>query len=638
MNRHLYGLLLLCLSSLANAQPHALIDSLLRITAQSAHDTVRAEAYVQLVFNHRYQKEQAVAYGEAGLAIAQKAQFTRGIYNLNNQLGVVHDLSGDYALAIQYYLTALKQAKRMQRPDLIGAVNTNLGLSQWHIGNFDQALRYYFAALEQFKKTSHAPTYLANTYNNIGLIYYDKREVDKAAAFNQKALAILDTLPNSYELAATYNNRANIYSDRGDQDAAIAAYLQSYKIHESIGNNYGVGMALYNISRIYDDGGKYGLALEYARRCLDARTLAGDRLGNASTYLLLSRIYQSLGRPINAMAALDTAATMAEALQSKMLFSRLYRDQSAWHEKNGQHQKALVAHQLFKLYADSLKLEQTDKQVRELEVRFDVAQKDETIAKNKLSIMDQRITLQRQTYLATSLSVLLLLLLILGLLLRSRYRYKQKELLAQALLRERQVRIEAVISAQEAEKTRFAADLHDGMGQLLTALRISLGGDQSDKSHSLVEELYRELRHLAYNIMPQTLVKKGLSYALQELCNRIDQTEKAPEVRFNSFGMEHRLPQAHEQLLYRVVQELLTNILKYAEAHHISLNLVAADGELSIMLEDDGRGFDPRQLKNAQGHGWANVQSRLDMLKAEIDVDSRPERQGSSYSITLPTP
>lgn len=637
MKRQLLGLLLLCLASITHAQPQALVDSLLRVTAQPVHDTIRATVYAHLVYHHRYQKEKALTFGQTGLAIAQKAKFTRGSYNIYNQMGVVYDLSGDYALAVQNYMAALERAELMQRPDLIGAVNTNLGLSEWNMGNFERALTHYFKALEQFKKTDRSLNYVANTYNNIGLLYYDKRDLPKAEEFNNKALAILDSLPDSYELAAAYTNKGNIYSNRDEHDAAIAAYQESYRIHERIGNDYGMGVALYNIARIYDDEGKYGLALEYALRSLDARTRIGDRTGNAGTYVLLSGLYLELGRVQDGLSALDTAEKMAQSLQSKLLFARLYKNKANFYAKLNQHSKALDNYKIFKVYDDSLKLEQTDKQVRELEVRFDVAQKDETIAKNKLAILDQKIKLQQQTYLAAGLSVLLLLLVILGLMWRSRYQYKQKELLAQERLRERQARIEAVISAQEAEKTRFAADLHDGMGQLLTALRISLGGEQPEKSQSLVEDLYRELRHLAYNIMPQTLVRKGLSDALRELCERIDQTDKAPRVHFNTFGLEQRLPQTHEQLLYRVVQELMTNILKYADASEISLNLVAADGELNIMLEDDGRGFNPMRLTQSKGHGWANVQSRLDMLRAEIDVDSRPDRKGSTFSITLAT-
>lgn len=637
MKRQLLGLLLLCLASITHAQPQALVDSLLRVTAQPVHDTIRATVYAHLVYHHRYQKEKALAFGETGLAIAQKANFTRGSYNIYNQLGVVYDLSGDYALAVQNYMSALEHAELMQRPDLIGAVNTNLGLSEWNMGNFERALTHYFKALEQFKKNDRGVDYIHNTYNNIGLLYYDKHDLAKAEEFNNKALAILDTLPDSYELAAAYTNKGNIHSNRNEHDAAIAAYLQSYEIHERIGNNYGIGVASFNIARIYDDVGKYGLALEYALRSLDARTKTGDRTGSAGTYVLLSGLYLELGRVLDGLSALDTAEKMAQSLQSKLLFARLYKYKANFYAKINQHSKALDNYKIFKVYDDSLKLEQTGKQVRELEVRFDVAQKDETIAKNKLAILDQKIKLQQQTYLAAGLSVLLLLLVILGLMWRSRYQYKQKELLAQERLKERQARIEAVISAQEAEKTRFAADLHDGMGQLLTALRISLGGEQPEKSQSLVEELYRELRHLAYNIMPQTLVRKGLSDALRELCERIDQTDKAPRVHFNTFGLEQRLPQTHEQLLYRVVQELMTNILKYADASEISLNLVAADGELNIMLEDDGQGFDPMRLTQSKGHGWANVQSRLDMVNAEIDVDSRPDRKGSTFSITLAT-
>ncbi|MBA4304910.1 MAG: hypothetical protein C0424_11845 [Sphingobacteriaceae bacterium] len=627
-----------CLGLLAGAQaPQGVIDSLLRVTRAAPHDTQKAEAYIYLVAHHRYQRDLGLKYAREGIALAKKGQFLRGLYNLYNQMGVVYDVNGDYLPALGAYREGMKAAQKMQRSDLVGSIYTNMGLSYWNLGIYDEALANYLMALKQFEGNEKTLGYLANTYNNIGLIYGDKKEYHKAKPYFEKSIAISSSLKDSFNLAACYNNMGNALRDAGESQAAIDWFQQAYSIHQALGSDYGKGMALYNLAGVYQGLEQWGLALEAAQNSLRFREIAGDRMGIALAHNLLAVNYESLRQIREALYHSDIAIQLADSLKSNSLYHRVYRNRWWVLRAAGKPAEALEAHILYKQYSDSLNMEASDKRLRELEVRFEVAEKNRALKLSQAELREKEILLQRRNLLIGALVLATLLLLSLGLALRSRYRYKQQQELIATELRLQQNQIKAVIVAQEAEKTRFAQDLHDGMGQLLTALKLSLGapGAENGKSQQLVEELYRELRHLAYNIMPQTLVKKGLPDALAELSERLNAAQTQIKLYSRAHGMSSRLPLQAEQLLYRVVQEWLTNVMKYAQATECTINLVADDESLSLMIEDDGKGFDSEELARSKGHGWANIKSRLSLLGAQFYVDSRAGRKGSSLVIEL---
>lgn len=629
-------------SGLCVAQsPSSMVDSLLRVTREAPHDTLKAEAFVQLVAMHRYERDAALAYGRQGLSLARKTNFLRGIYNLYNQMGVVHDIAGEYLWALEAYKMALPAAEKLKRPELIGSIYTNMGLSHWNLGSFDQALGLYMKALKFFENNKKAQGYLANTYNNIGLIYGDKKEYHKARPYFQKAIALTQSNSDSFNLAAYYNNMGNVSRDAGNPEEALDWFGRSSQIHRALNNAYGLGMAWYNMAGAYQEMRKYGLAQEAGIKSLEAREKAGDRMGIALAHNLLAANYQNLQKLSQAIFHSDKALDIALELGSNTLLHRIYRNRWLIFKEAKRVDDALEAHIHFKQYSDSLNLADADKRLREVEVRYEVDKKDREIALGQASLKQKELALLRRNQLIAALVVVLLLLMVLGLALRSRYRYKQQQQLAAANLQMQQAQIKAVISAQEAEKTRFAQDLHDGIGQLLTALKLSLdqtGSPESSKSMALIDELYREMRHLAYNIMPQTLLKKGLENALNELVQRLNHSQTQINFELNCYGMDQRLPLESEQLLYRIMQEWLTNVMKYAHCRKVVINLDFADGQLSLMIEDDGRGFDASALALSKGHGWANIESRLGVLGASYELDTRIGRQGTTLNIALSMP
>jgi two-component system, NarL family, sensor kinase len=631
--------ILICSSGMAAAQPAELIDSLLRVTEEAPHDTLRAEAFIHLIYHHRSDRDKAVAFAKQGISLALKSNFTRGLFNLNNQLGVVYDLKSEYQNALNAYEEALKHAKVLGREDMMAMVHTNMGLTYSNLGSYDKALEQYYAALEGYSDTTKYKGYRASTYNNIGIVYSQVKERTKARAYFNRAIATLAGIDDPYNYAAFITNLGNEEREAGAFEEAIALFEQAYEKHLLTNNRYGQALVKYNIGISYQGMDQNDVGEKYLLESVAIRKQIGDRYGLAMTYNMLSSGFRAKKQLATALLYSDSALSITEGLGSVDLFFKIYRQRWFTLQAAGKTAQALEAHILFKTYSDSINADASDKRFKELEVRYEVAQKDQQLALNELALREQQVTLQRRNFLLIGLSLLLLLLLVLGLVWRSRYRYKQKQLLTQEALRMQQQQLEAVISAQEAEKFRFAQDLHDGMGQLLTALRLSLvKSDEAEpsKSEILVEELYSELRNLAYNIMPQTLLRKGLVEALRELTDRLDSSVTDKNFSFSAFGLDRRLPLKSEQLLYRVVQELFANILKHSGASRIDLNLVADAKNVNIMLEDNGAGFDPEALQQSKGHGWANVQSRLQMLGATILVDSRPGRSGTTFTIDLP--
>ena len=152
-----------------------------------------------------------------------------------------------------------------------------------------------------------------------------------------------------------------------------------------------------------------------------------------------------------------------------------------------------------------------------------------------------------------------------------------------------------------------------------------------ERSLDMIDTSIKELRRVAHNMMPEMLVKFGLDEALKEYCNSLNAT-KLIAVKYQSFGMDARLDSSKEIIVYRIVQELLNNILKHAAASETLVQLVKEQSRLSIVVEDNGKGFDPALLENNKGAGWTSIRSRVDYLQGHLDINSET---GKGTSVTI---
>lgn len=215
-----------------------------------------------------------------------------------------------------------------------------------------------------------------------------------------------------------------------------------------------------------------------------------------------------------------------------------------------------------------------------------------------------------------------------------------------ALERRQEKRINLMVATQEEERRRIARDLHDEVGVKLSALRLSLSSlseklkaeekGQAEaiarQSDSLVGEAMQDVRRLLVNLSPRILEEFGLIPAVEAIVTRIKETSPI-QIHFSTFGTVERMNHDFELSLYRMVQELINNVIKHADAKEVSLQLGMRDEKIVLMIEDDGIGFDAG--KQVEGHGLQNLKVRTQLMKGTIAIDSHPGK-GTSISIEIP--
>ena len=246
---------------------------------------------------------------------------------------------------------------------------------------------------------------------------------------------------------------------------------------------------------------------------------------------------------------------------------------------------------------------------------------------------------------ATGVALIVVLISIFGLVLwiykRKRYKVQIQHELEKALLKEEQIK--AVINSQEKERKRFAMDLHDDFGQMISALKIhvskfkgvAIESSMTEKSEEILDSMYRSLKNIAFDLMPQTLFEKGLEEAIEELADQIN-AGGGIKMDFQSFKIQDKINDDQKVAIYRIIQELVSNALKYANASKINISITDLEESLSLLIEDDGDGFDINAFKMGKGNGWKNIDSRLDLLQGEIDFDSIKGRRNTTISINIP--
>ena len=213
-------------------------------------------------------------------------------------------------------------------------------------------------------------------------------------------------------------------------------------------------------------------------------------------------------------------------------------------------------------------------------------------------------------------------------------------------MRQQELSTRAVLEAEEKERERIAKDLHDGVGQIMSAAKMNLSSfeneikflephqkEKFEKIISLVDESCKEVRTVSHNMMPNALLKAGLSAAIREFIDKID--TKVLKIDLYSEGLNERLESNLETVLYRVIQECVNNVIKHSGANHLDISLIKDKDGISATIEDNGKGFDARESKAFEGLGLKNIRTRIEYLKGTVDFDSTPGK-GTLVAIHVP--
>jgi two-component system, NarL family, sensor kinase len=222
------------------------------------------------------------------------------------------------------------------------------------------------------------------------------------------------------------------------------------------------------------------------------------------------------------------------------------------------------------------------------------------------------------------------------------FQYRKRKIIHE---KEKQIlAMDSIIQGQELERSRMARDLHDGLGGMLSGIKLNLSAMKGNmivhendaqlfnKSIVQLDNAIAEMRRVAHNMMPEALLKFGLTEAVQDYCDGINESNLV-KIKFTTIGFNQALEKSTEVILYRIIQELSNNAIKHAAAKNIFIQLDKHEQGITLTVEDDGKGFDTAQI--TKGAGLQNIQSRIDYLKGSMEIHSTPG-EGSTFIIEIP--
>ncbi len=629
MIRAIFIILILTSSIIGTAQDKKR-DSLVRLLSVSQKDTSRVMLLLRIADTYETNnQDSSIYYLEKSKKLSEGLNFKMGLYHYYEKSAIVSFTKGNYDLAMKQSNKALEEARVLKDSNLIVGMLYNTGIVYQFLGQYDNQLDYTLKALRLTEKSNHKKK-LPNLYHGVGNAYYNLKQFNKSIDYCLLALKLNNQTGSNVYLNRVYATLGQNYTELKVNDSAL--YYYKLAAAESVKRNdtYAEAAIYGFMVNLYANLGNYKEMLTVSEKSLKlSKKLQSNQILASSLYNVAYANYFN-GNNISAKKNIDEALVLAinDSLTDEL--KNIYSIFSFITARDGDFKKSLWAKDKYDSIQQTLLNETVVRTTSELEKKYEVEKK------NKLILL-QEAKLEKRAFLIKSLIGSTFTLLVVFLSVYITYKNKQK-LQAQKISefeKEKQLAAtEAVLKGEEQERSRLAKDLHDGLGGMLSGIKFSFQSMKGnlimtpenhqtfERSMDMLDSSIKEMRRVAHNMMPESLVRFGLDTALKDYCKSITKSG-ALQVSYQSIGLEnHNFDQTIAITIYRIIQELISNTLKHGAAKNAIVQVTKSDILLAITVEDDGKGFDTRFLEQAKGIGWINIKNRVDFLKGKLDVTS----------------
>jgi signal transduction histidine kinase len=647
--RPLLVLFILLLATLkVSAQNQVLIDSLeRRLKASKTADAARVDALNALAFEYRsVDIPKSFALLDEAIHLAKKINDRSGLALAYNHKGILFKNKKQFDSSIAFHHKALVLRQQIKEQKGIASSFNNLGLTYSIMGDYTQAMSYHLKSLRLREEMNDTPG-MAAAYNNIGQVHYSMHDFPQAAIYASKAIDLRETTGDSFAVAELATGLGFLYYQMSENDKAIATYNRALRIFEQTGNVEGIASILINIGNVYNEQKNYSKAIQTIRKALDLQIQMQDTSGIAYSYISLTQAYANMDDFESALYYGSMAKPLLAVTAADLKMSQdFYEVMALVYRKKGDYKQAIDAYIEYNKFKDSILHRENRELVNEMQVKYETEKKDLELSQKNLALENTQHKLDQRRLVSTFLIILIIVLIALGYLFYNRYKLKKRQELDAEIIRQQELRSKAIIETEEKERIRIARDLHDGLGQQLSAIKMRLSTMESEIRNSevqidnyttvvnMVDDAVREVRAISHNMMPNALLRLGLASAIREFIDKIAGSGPL-KVDLQIVGLENRLEHTTETVMYRVLQECVANIIKHAAASYVNIQLLQYDGYLQMLIEDNGRGFSTDLINNFQGIGLKNIVSRVEYLNGTVTFDSTPGK-GTTVIVEIP--
>ncbi len=591
---------LFCVSFNLHGQNQKVADSLKRIYNEKEilSDSIATTLLYQIIVKSS-SPEEIFAYSDILLKRSKNYKSIYYAIKVYNIKGVAHRLKGDLENSIKSLFESAKLAAEKGYP--IFEAEAFSEISNTYIANedFDNSLIYQTKAIDIFREHKINKR-LCIALLNTGFNYYSLGKLDTALELYNEAEPIFDEINMDIGKAYTIGNRALVYWKQGNYAKAEENLLYAINMLKPLGDQF--GMADYH-----------------------------NQLGNI--YLEQNRIKETIFHTEKSIEMAKNLGLKEQIRDATLLLSKLYT-------KKEDYKEALKYQTEYIVYKDSVQNKEQTKKIADVRTDFEV-----DLREKEIDLLEKLNT----NYIVIAF---ILLILTITVLLYFRQRFKTTKLIAsherrahndkiKNLLKTHEAKVlQSMIQGKDNEKKRLAQELHNHFGSLLATIKVNISRIEENAipNHktliSLVDQACADIRNMSHSLNMGISEDFGLVLALRELTVHLQQSKEL-EVEFSATMNDGIIDSESEIIIYRIVQELVSNVLKHAKSTKLSILLTCFNDEnlINILVQDNGKGFDAS--KKSDGMGLEGIKEIVTHFEGSISFDSNAI-SGTTVNIDLP--
>lgn len=620
--------------------------------------------------------EESANYFDRAELIYKRTNDQKALSVLYHNAGAMFTEKTEPKLALVYLIKSLEIQELLNDTKTIGATQNNIGRLFYQTKNYPKAIEYFNKSIKSnFQSQDWRNLGIAHV--NIANVYVDLNDYPKAIEELNKSLVYFNKVDFKRGMQVVYNNMGAMNIRQQNYEAAIPLLKKGLELANMNQSKAGVALIEQNIGFSLSGLKQYKEALIWFEKSeqtaidnkaddysfgeiYNHRSSLDSAMGNYQSALIYRTKYMRINEKFmgdKVIKEVNELQTKYETQKKEYAISLLNKSDSIKSLEIANQQLAInqslfkIAEQKLKLadanlqiISDSLLLTEQNQQL--LQAKLDSSFKEAKIVRLAEQNRIKELEVSRKN---NQIIIVLISMFFLALVIYFVYRRNksiQEKAYQQKLFEQQKNAAIAVIDSEEKERKRIASDLHDGVGQLMSAAWMNLQALKNqvselnsaeaellDKSLALVNESCNEVRQVSHNMMPNALLLKGLVKAVQEFIGQINQ--RNIKINLTTEGLSDNLPSHVETVLYRVIQESVNNVIKHAKASKLDISIIKSLDGIDVMIEDNGIGFNLKNANKNNGIGLSNIKSRIQYLEGTVEWNTS-EKNGTLVAIFIP--
>jgi len=582
---------------------------------------------------------------------SRQIRYNSGIMQSLNGLGNTEAELGDFRMSVYFLEQTVRFTAHMPDSGLnLPFIYNNLATTYAGWGDYDQGLKYYELAIATNERHPEAGLPLDAIYTNVGYLLNSAGRYNEALFYLRKGVAAAWYKGNFSGQALLYAHIGKAFMGKQMWDSA-AAYFRLARSEAAITRTpYTRYLAYKGLADLALKQNQPELAIYYLKQATASNIPLHP--GNASeASISLGLAYSQAGNQSlaryhlhNALMESGNIGLQQNSMEAHKILADLYASRSDF-ENAYYHQKSAWA------LSDSIHDLKRMQAAMHIETRFRSAIKDKELKEKQLVIeLKEREISTRNIWTGVSITGLLAACVIIFLLNKN---HKNKQALKDAntrqLLRQQQLHeFRSILQTEEKERNRIARDLHDGVMIQFSVVKMNLSALAGTPERYIEKKLLlphihqlniatQALRKVAHHLMPDMLLEGGLAEALYYFCKSL-QPDIPFRIRYEQMDEIPRFDLQAEIAIYRIVQELVQNIIKHAHASQAFIQISYNDHNLGIEVEDDGQGMEQQGQEYPKGTGLKNIAARIRHLNGNMHISSNSSGTSISLEFNLEQP